>query len=256
MESLVGTGGVAPAIPVARGSWRSAVARTASTTLEVIRAGQDATRARGDHAAGARALRLQQGARRVAGRLGLQTRVVGRAPTRPSVLVANHLSYLDPIAVAQTMPISAIAKSEVHSWPAVGRMLDDLGVLFVRRGDPAQSAVALRRAMRLLDAGVSVLVFPEGTTTYGDHVLPFRRGAFGVAALKRVPVVPIALRYSSRDLCWVGDASFVPHFLALHRYPRVVVHVHFAPALDPRDYASAEEIAEAARLRIQGLLPP
>ncbi|MEM9730535.1 MAG: lysophospholipid acyltransferase family protein [Myxococcota bacterium] len=226
------------------------------TALEVVRAGRDSARAREDRAPAARACRLQHGARRVAERLSLETRIYGEAPKRPSILVANHLSYLDPIAVAQAMPISAIAKAEVHRWPGIGRTLADLGILFVRRGDPAHSAVALRKAMRLLDAGVSVLVFPEGTTTWGDEVLPFQRGVFGVAAIKAVPVAPIALRYDSRDLCWVGDTAFAPHFLRLHRYRRMVAHLHFASAIEPGRFTRPEEAAEEARLRIRGLLRP
>ncbi|MEM7436002.1 MAG: lysophospholipid acyltransferase family protein [Myxococcota bacterium] len=241
----------------ARDSWGPALTRAAASALEVVGCGRTIRRATGSLVAPRdKALEMQRVSARIGRRVGLSVETEGEVPRQPCVIVANHLSYLDPIAVATIVPTTAIAKSEVRSWPAIGGALNSLGVLFVRRGDPGSGAVALRMAMRALDAGVPVLVFPEGTTTYGDDVLPFERGAFGLGALKGVPIVPVALRYSVRDAAWVGDTDFVPHFVSLHRHPQVLAHLRFGRSLDARDFEGARSLAAAARNEVRSLLGP
>jgi 1-acyl-sn-glycerol-3-phosphate acyltransferase len=186
----------------------------------------------------------------------LSVRVEGRVPDGPCVIVANHLSYLDPLALGQVLGAGAVAKSEIKAWPGVGEAAADLGIVFVQRGCARSGAVALRRMMRLLEAGVPVVVFPEGTTTTGRDVLPFSRGAFGVARLLRVPVVPATLQYDSDEVPWVGDDSLLPHAIRMHRYERIKAHIAFGPGLQAAAFASAAELAEATRRCIRSLLLP
>lgn len=203
-----------------------------------------------------RALQLVDACARVSRSLQLDVRVHGRIPQEPCVIAANHLSYLDPLAIGQTLPIVAVAKSEIIGWPGVGRAATDLGVVFVRRGCARSGAVALRKTMRWLEAGVSILVFPEGTTSTGEDVLPFSRGVFGVARLMRVPVVPATIRYDSREVCWVGDDSLVPHALKLHRLGGVGADLILGPSLPPMVFRDAAELADASRRCVRSLLLP
>jgi lyso-ornithine lipid O-acyltransferase len=198
-----------------------------------------------------RALRLRDASTSVGKCVRLAVRVRGEVPKEPCVIAANHLSYLDPLAIGQVVPLSAVAKSEVTQWPAIGETLDELGIIFVERGNAISGAVALRKAMRTLHAGVSVLVFPEGTTTIGDDVLCFARGAFGVARLLGVPVVPVTLRYDLRDACWVGDTSLVAHVVKLHRHDHIRVELTFGSAIEPMAFADASSLASATRERIR-----
>ncbi|MGB8223386.1 MAG: lysophospholipid acyltransferase family protein [Polyangiales bacterium] len=177
--------------------------------------------------------------------------VRGDVPNGPCVIVANHISYLDPIAIGQVIPLSAVAKSEVTAWPAIGQTLGELGIIFVDRGNAISGAIALRKAIRSLRAGVAVLVFPEGTTTFGDDVLAFSRGAFGMAKLLGVPVVPVTLRYELRDACWVGDTSLVPHVVKLHRHRQIEVELKFGSPLEPSAFVDASTLAAATRERIR-----
>lgn len=181
---------------------------------------------------------------------------LSRLPLGPAVFVANHLGYLDPIIIGAHVRVSPIAKAEIADWPVVGARAAALGVNFVRRGNPHSGAVALRRAARALGAGVSVLNFPEGTTTRGETVLPFSRGIFGVARLLGVPVVPLRLDFRDRDVAWVGDATFLPHYL--RTASRSVVRARLAvghpiPATAERD---ASTLARLARFVIQSELAP
>ncbi len=184
-------------------------------------------------------------------RHGLAIEVVGELPHRPAVVVANHLGYLDPLVLCSLRPLLPVAKREVSTWPIVGDCGDRSGVMFVERGNPHSGALVLRQAIRALAAGVGVLNFPEGTTTYGDRVYRFCRGIFGAAKLADVPVVPLYVQFEDRELCWVGDDEFMPHFLdfSQRRSPRVKVVV--CPPLDPRQFATADALAAAAQRAIE-----
>lgn len=183
----------------------------------------------------------------------VQVHVEGPLPTQgPTVFVANHLSYLDPLAIVAQSPALAIAKHEVARWPLVGSILERRGVMFVRRGDALSGARTLRRAMAHLDEGHSILAFPEGTTTSGDRVLPFHRGVFGIALRCRVPVVPIAITMAP-ELAWVGDEAFLPHYLRTMRRSRLDVYLRYLPPVSAPGGAVRDEAAwraEAARQAI------
>lgn len=176
---------------------------------------------------------------------GVRLSVSGRVPRDPCLFVANHISYFDPLIIASLAPCTVIAKREVASWPGIGDLCRRLGVLYVHREDALSGARVLRNAMRSLERGVSVLVFPEGTTTHGDRVLPFKRGSFGAAALAGVPIVPVALRYGCADAAWVGDDTFLPHYVRTVAKPYTRVCVEF---LEPLAYARARSVAELAEL--------
>ena len=239
-----------------RASWPVALARALKTAREAMDCAREIRREPAGPGAIHRAERLVTTCERLGERLRMNVEVRGRVPEGACVIIANHLSYLDPLAVGWTLPVGAVAKSEIMDWPGVGEAVADLGVVFVERGSAHSGAAALRKMMRLLEAGVPVLVFPEGTTTNGEDVLPFSRGAFGAARLMRVPVVPATIRYDSADVAWVGEASLVPHAVKLHRHQQLRAELIFGPTLQPLAFPNASALAEATRQCIRSLLVP
>jgi len=181
---------------------------------------------------------------------GVRPSVRGSVPSQPCVLVANHVSYFDPIVLSSIVPLSAVAKREVGQWPLIGEVARKLGTLYVTREDAHSGARCLREAQRALEAGVSVLVFPEGTTTHGDSVLPFKRGIFGVAARAKVPVVPVSLRYDRPSAAWVGDESFIPHYMRAMTHACTRVNVRFMEPLMVPTVDDAHDVGEVARRMI------
>jgi 1-acyl-sn-glycerol-3-phosphate acyltransferase len=198
--------------------------------------------------------RLQRVAVEVCGVHGFDVRVEGVLTNEPAILVANHVSYVDPVALATLQPCTVIAKGEIARWPIIGAGADALGVLFVERGDPWSGARALRRSLRALESGLSVVGFPEGTTSSGADVLPFRRGLFGLARLAGVPVVPIAIHYADPQLRWFGDSWFLPHYLRTAMRPRTLVHVRLGRPIAPRALRSPEDLAHRVRSTIRTML--
>jgi 1-acyl-sn-glycerol-3-phosphate acyltransferase len=179
----------------------------------------------------------------------------GPLPPPGCILVANHVSYVDTLLLPSLLPCTCIAKREVAGWPMIGPMTVRLGVLFVERASPYSGAVVLRGARRALEAGVTVVAFPEGTTTTGEEVLPFRRGVFELARKLGTPVVAAALRYDDPEVAWVGDASFFKHYLRnVARRRRTTVRLSLSAPFDPMVAPDAAALAESARAYIAGEL--
>ncbi len=177
---------------------------------------------------------------------GVSLHVTGSLPKETAIYVSNHLGYIDPVAICSLVPCAPIAKAEVREWPIVGHLGRSMNVIFVRRADTASAARALRRAMRSLEAGVSVLNFPEGTTTRGE-MLNFHRGIFGLAALMNIPIIPLAIRFEAPSLCWVDDDTLLGHYTSELVGKAHEVHIE----VGPRQYMEGcESPAEfAARVR-------
>ena len=236
---------------------------------QLLRIAVRAMRQGGAHAGStsARAQQLHAALAELVAGHGFRISVSGRWPRTPSILVANHLSYLDPILIGACLPLAPVAKAEVGPWPFIGPAARNLGAIFVDRADPHSGAAALRCAAKALDAGVHVLIFPEGTTTAGDVPLPFHLGAFGLAALCRVPVVPVAIRYASPELAWTGGATFLPHYLRTAARQDTGVRLQVGAPLSPRPLprkgelsrhrrAAAHELCVAAHGALSALLRP
>jgi 1-acyl-sn-glycerol-3-phosphate acyltransferase len=193
-------------------------------------------------------------AHRLAGAVGtiarshqLVVRTRGDIPRSRALIVANHVSYLDPMAILPHCPAIPVAKAEVLEWPIVGSIAAALDVIFVARKDRHARVRVLRRIHDLLAAGVPVLNFPEGTTTPGDEVRPFWRGTFGIAQRLGVPVVPVALQYRDPAMAWFGGASFLPHYVRVASQPHIEVTLSFLPPLPPRTGELPEDMAARAR---------
>jgi 1-acyl-sn-glycerol-3-phosphate acyltransferase len=140
------------------------------------------------------------------------------------VIVANHVSYLDIPVLASLGPTVFLAKKEVSKWPLMGWLGSCLGMIWVDRSSLRSRAQAIRDIRMQIASGISVVIFPEGTTSDSGPLkgrVPFFAGAFRVARDEQVPVEIFYLDYEPLDQCaWLGDDSFGGHlwdFLALER---------------------------------------
>jgi len=152
-------------------------------------------------------------ARLVLAIVGVRHTTRGAFPDGPALLVANHLGWLDIVVLVARADCAFVAKREVSQWPVIGAVGRRLGVVFVERR-PSRD---LRRAVSELEArlreGAKVVLFPEGTTTDGRTVLPFKSSLVEAAVRAEAPVIPIALRARAisdpSPLCWVGDETLL-----------------------------------------------
>jgi 1-acyl-sn-glycerol-3-phosphate acyltransferase len=166
-------------------------------------------------------------ARRVAWLHASCARIARRLALAPSVnhdeagdgaglTVSNHLTYLEILVYGAARPFLFVAKSEVRRWPLLGTLASLGGTIFVDRGRSLQVADATHEIEQALRAGMPVLLFPEGTSSDGSSVLPFRSPLFDPAIRTGAPVTAAAVRYHALDVTedqvtYWGDMVFLPH---------------------------------------------
>lgn len=125
-----------------------------------------------------------------------------------SMVVANHISWLDVFVVNAALPSAFVAKEEVRRWPVIGWLAAMNDTVFLRRGSRGHAKIINREIADILAAGKHVGVFPEGTTTDGTHVLHFHAALLQPALAAGRPVVPAAISYWEPD----GSRSLAPRY--------------------------------------------
>ena len=150
----------------------------------------------------------------------------GEIPAQGVLLVSNHRSYVDIAVIGSHLPCTFLAKRELKSWPVLGWAATTARTVYVSR-DSASSRRESREAVgRKLSAGISFVVFPEGTTA-ASGLLPFKPGIFKTAADGGFPVVPVAIEYDDRDASWIGDDTFIDHFMRTFGRHKTAVRITF-----------------------------
>ena len=183
----------------------------------------------------ARAAWLQRSSRRVLRIFGTETCVVGRIPGN-GLLVCNHLSYLDILILAALTPSRFVAKSEVKNWPVFGWFAHLAGTIFVERSKRSQAARAAEEIRVALGEGPLLVLFPEGTSSGGETVLPFKSSLLEPAArhLHALTVGLIAYELAdgtvSEEVCYWKDMTLVPHLLNFLSKRTLQAFVHFSEA--------------------------
>ena len=187
--------------------------------------------------------------------LAVDVVVRGRPPAgrKPVLLVANHVSWLDSYAIHTAADASFVAKSEVRGWPLIGTIAERFGTVFIVRGSRRGAWRTMKAAARILRAGRSVAVFPEGTTTDGTGMSRFYPALFQAAIDAGAAVQPVAVRYFGADgeptraAAFVGDMSIEDSLRSLVRERRLAVEVVFGPPIEAqRDRRALCQAAEDA----------
>jgi 1-acyl-sn-glycerol-3-phosphate acyltransferase len=210
-----------------------------------------------------RALAQHHWSRGVCALCGVRFEVHGSAPRGGALLVANHLSYLDILVLGALFPCTFVSKAEVARWPVVGFLARALGTLFLERERKRDLGRVNEELQKRLARGEALVLFPEGTSTSGAQVLPFRPALLEPAVALGLPVHYAALQYAtppgerpaSEVVCWWGDMRFLPHFLALLALPSIEVALVFGD--EPVRSADRKDLAvRLQRAVVDHLRPP
>jgi 1-acyl-sn-glycerol-3-phosphate acyltransferase len=156
---------------------------------------------------------------------------IARQPTG-SLLLVNHVSWLDPFVLAAVLPVRFVAKSEVRHWPLFGRIAVAVGTLFVERGRRHAVASVNRLLAHRLQSGQSIAIFPEGTTTAGDQVLRFHANLVQPALDVGAEVRPVGLRFAqdgrlARAVAYAGDTTMLQSIWGTLVTARLTAEVHW-----------------------------
>ncbi|MEJ7746101.1 MAG: lysophospholipid acyltransferase family protein [Luteimonas sp.] len=186
---------------------------------------------------------------------GFRLRRVGTPLAGATVFVANHVSWIDIVALHSQRMMGFVAKREIAGWPLIGWMALRAETIFHKRGSQESLGGVLHEMLARLRAGRSVGVFPEGRTRDGREVGPFHARIFLAAVEAGAPVQPVALRYGEHAsaqsiIAFQPGEDFFANFLRLLGEPARQGEVHFLEPIAPGDADGRRRIAELARERI------
>ncbi|MDI5896660.1 lysophospholipid acyltransferase family protein [Flavobacterium yafengii] len=167
--------------------------------------------------------------------LGIRTIIYGEKPTTQGLIVANHRSYFDPIVIVNQIHAFPVGKKEVASWPMIGYICKISGVLFVDRKCPKSRQETAENIREVLAKGYSIINFPEGTTDILPTTVDFNYGSFVMATKIKAAVIPIAIDYKEKTDAFVGDDTFIPHFLKCFGKWTTEIKITFFPPIYSED---------------------
>lgn len=184
--------------------------------------------------------------------IGVGISRAGALPAAGSLLLSNHVSWLDIVVIGAQLPVRFVAKSEVRHWPIIGLLAASAGTIFLQRGKRTgdDSSEQIRsQIQQLLNAGETVLLFPEGTTGCGGELRHFHSRLLPADKA----VVPLALAYRGRGAAavpFVGRDTFAGSLWRILAEHDLHAHIQLLPAIsgNPKQQASAAQCAVAAVL--------
>ncbi|ODT72798.1 MAG: hypothetical protein ABS75_03075 [Pelagibacterium sp. SCN 63-23] len=205
--------------------------------------------------------------------LGLRVRVIGKPSTGgPTLLVSNHISWTDIVAIGSVADVTFVAKREVGDWPFVGMMANLQRTIYVdrtRRSDAGRTAEAMGQRMA---GGNAVLLFAEGQSDIGTHVLPFRSALIGAAqhamidaGAKDVLVQPLTIAYTklqglpvSRNerslIAWIKSKSVRQNVVDILSGPVKDVVIAFGTPLTLSENDNRKAVSKAAENQVRAML--
>ena len=147
-------------------------------------------------------------------------KIVGAPPKAPFLLVSNHTGYFDIAALRASVNCVFVAKADIDGWFAAGRIVRDMGTIFIKREQKRDIPRAGAEIVEALTRGEGVVIFAEGTSSDGTQVLPFKSSFLEFAARRDLPVYYASLNYqtaagdppAAKAVCWWGhETGFLPH---------------------------------------------
>jgi 1-acyl-sn-glycerol-3-phosphate acyltransferase len=184
--------------------------------------------------------------------LGLRQRLHGAFHAGPVLLLSNHVSWLDILAIHAACPQARfVSKADVRSWPLLGWLVGAVGTLFIERERKRDALRVVHQVAAALADGDTIAVFPEGTTGDGRTLLPFHANLLQAAIVGGHPVQPVVLRFHqpaqpfSADVAWLGETTLLQNLWAVLCAEALTVELSVLPALGSRH---ADRRALAARV--------
>jgi 1-acyl-sn-glycerol-3-phosphate acyltransferase len=188
-------------------------------------------------------------------------------PNQGYLIVSNHLSYLDMLALMQGGDLCFVSTVEVQKTPVLGSVAEASGAIFIERRSRENIKNEIAEMSRTLNDGFSLNFFPEGTSTNGRSVLPFKKSLFATALESRVPVLPVVIQpteingqpasASNIDFyAYHGDMDFTPHIMALAGCKEIKVTVKILPPIPVDNGITRDELAQKAHDVIEANFRP
>ena len=193
--------------------------------------------------------------------MGMRIQVEGAPPRSPFLLVANHLSYVDVLLLASRVQGVFVARGDLANWPLLGTLTRSVGTIYLDRASKRDIPRVVGEVKAVLGQGLGVYFFPEGTSSDGAGVLPFKPSLLETAAQLEMPVSFASISYTTPAtclparlaVCWWGDMTFFAHLWDLLGLPGFAARVAFGeePLLAPDRKQLAATLREAVQRRLE-----
>lgn len=176
-------------------------------------------------------------------------------PVPHAMIVSNHVSWLDIFVINSIHPCRFVAKSDVRDWPVIGWLSNQVGTIFISRGNKRDLRRIFSNMVVSIKAGERVAFFPEGTTAAQGVLLPFHANLFEAAIDAEVPIQPYALRYVGAErehhaaVEFIGDMTFTQSIRLVLMARKITAHLMYLPLIETAG-AHRRELAVAARASI------
>ncbi|MBI3146701.1 MAG: 1-acyl-sn-glycerol-3-phosphate acyltransferase [Pseudogulbenkiania sp.] len=210
-----------------------------------------------------RAVVTQRWSRKLLQILGITVEVAGDSPgfyPSNTLLVANHVSWLDIFVLNSSTVSRFVAKQEIRRWPVAGWLVTSAGTVFIDRNSRRDASRVNQHLARALENGGCMAVFPEATTSDGSVLLPFKPSLFESVRQSRGTVQPVSLNYRTPHdtpctaAAYAGDTTFLQSLHRILATPAIRVELRYGSRLSADGGAAGEptrfQLAEAARAEI------
>lgn len=173
------------------------------------------------------------------------------------LIAANHISWIDIASIHSFLPCRFVAKSEVADWPIFGWMARQTGTLFIRRDNKRHGKEVAKQLEDLLPKE-PICIFPEGTSTAGDRVLPFKTNLFESASQTHIQTFPMAIRYRNEQqqysdaTAFIGEMSLIDSIIKMLRVKAITVELIFAP--NPATDLDRKDLAQYCETQVRSMI--
>lgn len=158
------------------------------------------------------------------------------------MFVANHVSWIDIHAINSVRAVRFVSKAEVRQWPLIGWLAHNAGTIFINRGRRQETGRIVDIITNALKEKDFLCVFPEGTTTDGTIIMPFKGGVAQAAINAAVDIWPVAIRYpdvdglANREMAYHGEISLLESLKSILSQQSPVVELHFLEPISPQGH--------------------
>lgn len=192
--------------------------------------------------------------------MGGRLEVVGSPPEPPFCLVANHLGYMDILVAVGTVKGRLVSRADLAHWPGIGWLARTFGTIFIDRSRIRDIPRVAEEMRAVVEAGDGVVFFPEGGSSSGDTVLPFKPPLMAVPSEMGLPVHTAAIHYhlpggnAREEVAWWGGMTFADHLYRVLTLRGFEARIQFAP--DPVPHADRKALALAAHQSVARMHRP
>lgn len=206
--------------------------------------------------------------------LSISVHISGAAQKGPVLYLSNHVSWLDIVALSRAAPLSFVAKADVAAWPVFSWLANWQRTIFVERDKRSRTGVALGAMVDRLEQHDALVLFPEGTSSDGWHILPFKSALIGAVVETATKledhdvdlfVQPVALAYTSLQgiplgrmeaerAAWIGDIDLLPHLWSVLKSGHMEVQIVFGTPVEVNPDTNRKQLTREMEAQVAELL--